>query len=222
MPETNSQPQSELIGDPGSWQRDFDQSHRTGQPGESAAGGHFGRDVHLYGCIGFLVATRPQHCRWLHRVRRRDDQRRSGAHDCPQHEQFQDTTLLKIAGVTATTLAGIIDHDDGISLYQGATTIVDASAPTVVASTPYVLPAGGLRAALCRRQRIAGRTAVQRLAGAGADDLRGARHGPARPWPASPPPCLTASAKNPAWAAPPGAARIFRSDILGHDPLRRA
>jgi len=55
---------------------------------------------------------------------------------------FADTTLLQITGVTATTLAGIIDHDDGISLYQGATTIVDASAPTVVSATPYVLPAG--------------------------------------------------------------------------------
>jgi hypothetical protein len=55
---------------------------------------------------------------------------------------FADTTLLKITGVTATMLAGTIDHDDGISLYQGATTIVDASAPTVVSSTSYVLPAG--------------------------------------------------------------------------------
>ncbi len=55
---------------------------------------------------------------------------------------FTDTTLLKITGSTAHWLAGTIGHDDGISLYQGANTIVDASAPTAISFSPYLLPAG--------------------------------------------------------------------------------
>jgi len=55
---------------------------------------------------------------------------------------FADTTLLKITGSTPHWLQGTIDHDDGVSLYQGATTIFDSAGPTVSISSPYFLPAG--------------------------------------------------------------------------------
>src|SRR6185437_8295131 len=52
------------------------------------------------------------------------------------------TTQNNKPGSTTPSLHGKIDNDDGVSLYQGATTIFDSAAPTVSISSPYFLPAG--------------------------------------------------------------------------------
>jgi hypothetical protein len=51
---------------------------------------------------------------------------------------FADTTLLVITGGTnGAIIGGTVNHDDGASLYQGATTIFDSSAPTVETPSIY-------------------------------------------------------------------------------------
>jgi hypothetical protein len=51
---------------------------------------------------------------------------------------FADTTLFVITGSTSgAIIGGTVSHDDGASLYQGATTIFDSSSPTVQIPSTY-------------------------------------------------------------------------------------
>lgn len=55
---------------------------------------------------------------------------------------FQVTTLYEFTGSTGGG-AGVINHDDGISLFQSGTNLTPgASAPTVQVASPYTLGAG--------------------------------------------------------------------------------
>lgn len=54
---------------------------------------------------------------------------------------FADATIMSFTFTTGA-INGDIDHDDGISIFQGATLLVDSSAPTSVIETSFSLPAG--------------------------------------------------------------------------------
>jgi hypothetical protein len=58
---------------------------------------------------------------------------------------FDDTTLFDIYGTTAYGLVGSIQHDDGISLYQGGFAVASSASPTVAIATAYTLGAGAFR-----------------------------------------------------------------------------
>jgi hypothetical protein len=59
---------------------------------------------------------------------------------------FDDTTLFDIRGFTGVGLAGSIQHDDGITLYdQDGVAVASSSAPTVSIATGYTLGAGNFR-----------------------------------------------------------------------------
>lgn len=55
---------------------------------------------------------------------------------------FGLTTLMKITGYTPNSIMGTIYHDDGISLYQGGSQVVDSSSPTVAIDSAYSLGTG--------------------------------------------------------------------------------
>ncbi len=57
---------------------------------------------------------------------------------------FALTTVFVITGTTAG-VSGTIWHDDGMTLYQGATVIAGSPAPTSDIATPYSLPAGNFK-----------------------------------------------------------------------------
>jgi len=57
--------------------------------------------------------------------------------DTLSHGNFADETLIKFTFTTNGPISGIITHDDGISLYQGTTQILNSSNPTSAIPTTF-------------------------------------------------------------------------------------